>query len=144
MCHIDSSKELDPGGYKVDAKAHAYVDQLSRIDAADAGQFLNVGVDTRENGRAGTFIQKDRSIIHCHATRPGVEIMGISEACAQYDWLTGLQWKTIAPDRDRRGGLGGSHHHRVCHLAAPGIRDARGHFGILCQKRGQTDLHHDP
>ena len=101
MCHIDTNRDLDPGDYAVDAADHAYVDRLSEIEGADAGQFLNVGVDTRENGRAGTFIQKDKSIVHCRTTQPGVEIMGIGQACARYDWLDGYMWNSIAPDKDR-------------------------------------------
>ncbi|OQY54014.1 MAG: hypothetical protein B6245_21970 [Desulfobacteraceae bacterium 4572_88] len=86
--------------YEVDADDHAYVEELSQIDAADAEKLLDVGVDTNEAGRAGTFIQKDKSVIHCKSCQDGIELMGISQAVRQYDWLENYIWKGVAADTD--------------------------------------------
>jgi Fe-S cluster assembly scaffold protein SufB len=87
--------------YKIDVKDHAYVEKLSQIESTDAKQFLDVGVDTGENDRIGTFIQKDRSVIHCKTKQDGIEIMGISQAQEKYGWLSDYMWKSISPDTDK-------------------------------------------
>jgi Fe-S cluster assembly scaffold protein SufB len=87
--------------YKIDVKDHAYVEKLSQIESTDAKQFLDVGVDTGENDRIGTFIQKDKSVIHCKAKQDGIEIMGISQAQEKYGWLSDYMWKSISPDTDK-------------------------------------------
>ena len=65
MHNIDKHMEIDLKNYEDDAKNHAYVENLSHIDPSDAKQFLDIGVDVEENARIGTFIQKDKSVIHC-------------------------------------------------------------------------------
>jgi Fe-S cluster assembly scaffold protein SufB len=87
--------------YQTEAQEHAYVEQLDRIDTVDAQKFLNVGVDTSKNCRAGTFIQKDSSIIHAHTCQPGLELMGIGEAKKKYAWLDNYIWKSIDPKKDQ-------------------------------------------
>lgn len=101
MRHIDRHGNIDPGDYRTDARNHPYVKQLSEIRPQEAAQFLDVGVDTDEKDRAGTFIQKDQSIIHCRSSQPGVEIMGITKARDKYPWLSDYMWKSIAPDKDK-------------------------------------------
>ncbi len=101
MCHLDKSDTVNPSDYNVDARNHAYVENLSEIAPEAAAQFLNIGVDTNEKARSGTFIQQDKTIIHCKSAQPGVEIMGINQACDTYPWLSDYMWKSIAPDKDR-------------------------------------------
>jgi len=101
MCHINKIDNVNPGDYMGDAREYSYIEQLSTIKPQDSAQFLNVGVDTNEKDRAGTFIQKDQSIIHCNSTQAGVEVMGITKACDTHPWLLDYMWKNIAPDKDR-------------------------------------------
>ena len=84
-----------------DARKYSYIEQLSTIKPQDSAQFLNVGVDTNEKARAGTFIQKDQSVIHCNSTQAGVEVMGITKARDTHPWLLDYMWKSIAPDKDK-------------------------------------------
>ena len=93
-------KGVDLNVYRDDAAPHEYLSELNRIDAGDAQQFLNVGVDPSESGRGGSFIQKDRSVIHCKSCQPGIEIMGISQAQKQYEWMNDYIWKNISPESD--------------------------------------------
>jgi uncharacterized protein len=93
-------KGLDLNGYRDDAAPHDYLPELSRMDAGDAQQFLNVGVDPSESGRGGSFIQKDRSVIHCKSCQPGIEIMGISQAQNQHEWLKNYIWNNVSPESD--------------------------------------------
>jgi Fe-S cluster assembly scaffold protein SufB len=98
----DVNKGRDPSlsRYDADAAEHEYVEDLERITESDADQFLNVGVDTHETIRSGSFIQKDKSVIHCKSCQAGVEIMGISEAVARHEWLPNYLWKNVSPDKD--------------------------------------------
>lgn len=91
---------VDLNRYDSRADAHAYLDDLSQLPAADARKLLDVGVSTGDGDRAGTFLQMDRSVVHCKTTQPGVEILGITEAAARYDWLEGYLWQHIQPDQD--------------------------------------------
>jgi len=96
----DTTCDINLRDYDSDAKNHDYVDELSRIETKDADKFLNVGVDTHENGRAGTFIQKDKSVIHCKSCQDGVDLMGITQALEQYDRIGDYLWKNVSPDTD--------------------------------------------
>ena len=97
----DVNLDIDLNNYKVDAEDHAYIENLSQIKSTDANQLLDVGVDTDENDRAGTFIQKDRSVIHCKTMQDGVEVMSISQAQEKHGWLSDYIWKNISPDTDK-------------------------------------------
>jgi Fe-S cluster assembly scaffold protein SufB len=100
MSDVDK-KRVDLNSYRDDALPHAYINELTRMDAEDAQQFLNVGVDPSESGRSGSFIQMDRSVVHCKTCQPGVEIMGISAARKQHAWLEDYIWKNVDPESDQ-------------------------------------------
>ncbi len=103
MRHLnDKSKtDVELDDYQSAARPHDYVDDLTRIAPADAGKWLNTGVDIAEKDRAGTFIQKDCSVIHSQAKDQGVEVMGISAALKKHDWLKDYLWKHISPEKDK-------------------------------------------
>jgi Fe-S cluster assembly scaffold protein SufB len=92
--------EIDLNRYEVEADHHPYVDNLADIASEDADQFLDVGVDTGEHARAGTFIQKDRSVIHSCASQPGVAVMPISGGLEAFPWLSEYLWRHIRPETD--------------------------------------------
>lgn len=94
------SLDLDLSNYQVDAEKHEYVENLADIGTDDAKQFLDVGIDTSENGRAGTFIQKDLSVLHSHALQDGVEVMSISQGLSKHAWLKDYLWRHIDPGKD--------------------------------------------
>ena len=93
-------KHVDPANYTDEAEDHAYVEQLEAVSSVDAEKFLNVGIDTTGMGRSGTFIQKDRSVIHSHARHEGVEVMPISKAGEKHEWLKEYLWRHIDPGKD--------------------------------------------
>jgi Fe-S cluster assembly protein SufB len=118
----DNRSAFDPENYKKDAEHHEYVDHLSRVDAIDAKQLLNVGVDTKEIDR-GTFIQKDSSVIHCKTCQQGIEVMGISQAMASFERLGDYLWKNISPEKDKFTALAHRHPHEGYFIRAlPGVK----------------------
>jgi uncharacterized protein len=96
----NKSINVDVNRYQAQAEPHAYLDRLGDIAEEDAARFLDVGIDTSENGRAGTFIQKDRSVIHSHAHQPGLEVMSISQAQQKHAWLADYMWRLVQPESD--------------------------------------------
>lgn len=92
--------DIDLTRYQVEADQHGYVENLADIASEDASQFLDVGVDTAAQARAGTFIQKDRSVIHSCASQPGVAVMSISKGLETHPWLSEYLWRHIRPEAD--------------------------------------------
>ena len=93
--------DLNLEDYSIDAQSHEYVETLSKINAEDAVKIMDVGVDTEETSRVGTFIQMDKSVVHCKTKQDGIEIMGISQALKKHDWLDGYFWKNVSPGQDK-------------------------------------------
>jgi Fe-S cluster assembly scaffold protein SufB len=92
--------DIDFRQYRTEAEAHEYIEDLGRVAPSDAEKFLQVGVSTQAKERAGTFIQMDRSVVHCRTGQEGLEIMGINQALARHPWLAGYLWRHISPDGD--------------------------------------------
>lgn len=125
MFDVEKGKTVDLDKYHTDAEAHAYVRELTRVDAADAGKWLDVGIDPLEKERAGTFIQKDRSVVHCKSHQDGVEMMGISQAAAVHPWLEEYLWKSVSPDTDAFTKSAKAHPHEGYFIRAlPGVKSA--------------------
>ena len=101
MRELDLPPDVKLEDYQADAQDHPYFENLLQIESADAKQMIDVGVDTREKDRIGTFIQKDRSVIHCKTRQDGVEIMSISQAQKKHAWLCEYLWKNISADADK-------------------------------------------
>lgn len=87
-------------GYRDSADPHKYLEQLANVDPEEARQWLNIGVDIGEQNRAGTYIQKDCSIVHSGCKSQDVEVMGISQALETYGWLSDYVWRLVSPDKD--------------------------------------------
>lgn len=101
MYDLKDLKDVDPGRYEVDAESHDYVETLSRLNSGDVERFLEVGVDTSEKDRIGTFLQKDKSIVHCRSGQEGVEMMGISDALKKDGHTASYLWKNVSPELDK-------------------------------------------
>ncbi len=95
-----NSKGLDLENYTVEADRHEYIDDLNTVAKEDAKKLINVGIDTAQANRAGTFLQKDSSVVHSCARQEGVEVMSISKALKTYNWLSDYLWRQIKPDTD--------------------------------------------
>lgn len=101
MFEINTPKDINLKDYNADANEHDYVNNLAQIDPIDAKQLLDVGIDVHESLRIGTFIQEDKSVIHCKTSHDGVEVMSISQALQKHGWLSEYLWKNISPGADQ-------------------------------------------
>ncbi len=94
-------KSVDLSCYTTDDTGYAYVEDLSGMDKKDFVEFARVGLETDDKLRAGTFIQKDNSIVHCRKLANGIDIKGIAGAVKEFEWLGDYLWKLIPPDKDQ-------------------------------------------
>ncbi len=97
---ISLNEGINLSAYSKVADTHEYVDKLEAISDSDVKEFVRVGIETDSALRAGTFIQKDNSILHCSRSMEGVEIKGIAQALKQHAWLDEYLWQLISPDQD--------------------------------------------
>lgn len=100
MYSLKNKKQLDLSEYTAVADSHEYVDRLGKITPDDAREFVKVGIETDESLRAGTFIQKDSSIVHCSRSMEGVEILGIARAIETRSWVKDYLWKLLPREKD--------------------------------------------
>ncbi|MDL1981499.1 MAG: SufD family Fe-S cluster assembly protein [Deltaproteobacteria bacterium] len=126
MHDIDNELEVNLDNYQNETQEHEYINELARIDSFDADKLLDIGVDTKETGRAGTFIQKDKSVIHCKTKLDGVEVMGISKAREKHEWLADYMWKSISPDTDKFTAQAKKNPHEGYYIRSlPGVKTER-------------------
>ncbi|MDP3065722.1 MAG: SufD family Fe-S cluster assembly protein [Methanobacteriaceae archaeon] len=86
---------------KEEAGDHEKVTKANEVPKKVQDTLLKVGVDPREQDRAGTFIQVDQSGVCSTCTSESVEIMGMNVALDKYGWLKDYMWKAVAPDTDK-------------------------------------------
>lgn len=78
------------------------IDDLDDLSKKTKDDFLKVGVDTDEKGRAGTFLQVDQSNIFTNNTiSDSIELMNIGVALDKYHWLKDYLWQVVNPGADK-------------------------------------------
>ncbi|HNU70837.1 MAG TPA: SufD family Fe-S cluster assembly protein [Thermodesulfobacteriota bacterium] len=93
--------DVDLQSFKIDASPHAYLTDLRALSQEDRDHIIQAGIDTGEQERSGTFIQKDTSVIHAHSRVEGLEIIPIKQALETYDWVQEYYWKLASVDTDK-------------------------------------------
>ncbi|MBU1670044.1 MAG: SufD family Fe-S cluster assembly protein [Actinobacteria bacterium] len=74
---------------------------LAEIDLVDRERLLSAGVDVSGEGRSGSFIQVDKSVIHASPTQEGIEVTSTRAALETYDWLEEYLWQVVSVDADK-------------------------------------------
>ncbi|SLM32840.1 conserved hypothetical protein [Desulfamplus magnetovallimortis] len=100
MFSMNNKEEINLSAYNEVADNHGYIDNLETIPETDVREFVKVGIETDKALRAGTFIQKDSSILHCSRSMEGVEVKGIASALKEHEWLGEYVWRLIPHDKD--------------------------------------------
>ena len=125
MFDVEKPKTVDLSEFQTEAEDHPYLEELRRVDAADAEKWLDVGIDPLEKERTGPFIQKDRSVVHCRSGQPGVEMSSISQAMDDHPWLSDYLWKSVPQDADMFTRSAVAHPHEGYYIRAlPGVQPA--------------------
>ncbi|HOV86466.1 MAG TPA: SufD family Fe-S cluster assembly protein [Syntrophobacteraceae bacterium] len=82
---------------------HAYLtdDKLRELPEGDRQRLLMSGVDVSEQDRAGTYFQKDTTVVHCKSKQEGIEVIPIRKALEELDWIWDYYWKLASVDTDK-------------------------------------------
>ena len=93
--------EEDLNTLKIEKKdEHPYEEDLSKLDKDDKERMLHSGIDPDSGDKAGTFLMKDQSVVHCNIAQESVELLSIEQARQKYD-LSGYWWQLVSPDKDQ-------------------------------------------
>jgi len=78
--------DVDLATFTAEPVRHDYVKDLKTLPVLDRDRLIQAGIDTSEDGRAGTYIQMDTAVVHAHAKQEGLEVIPIKEALKKHEW----------------------------------------------------------
>ncbi|MBM4270699.1 MAG: SufD family Fe-S cluster assembly protein [Deltaproteobacteria bacterium] len=93
--------DIDLDAFTADPVAHSYVEDLTKLPEKDRKRILQSGVDASEEGRSGTYFQKDTAIVHADSHQKGLEVLPIKQALKECDWTKDYYWKLVSVDADK-------------------------------------------
>jgi Fe-S cluster assembly scaffold protein SufB len=95
-------EDIDLGAYESSAEKQSYQADPSQLPATAKEQMLGAGVMLDDlSQRSGTYIQMDNTPVHSSVREEGVEVMPVSQALEQYDWVADYWWQAVAVDADK-------------------------------------------
>ena len=94
-------EDIDCGDYPSAAPPHPQLEQPGELPAVERNQLLTAGIDVEERERAGTFLQKDGSVLLSRTLVEGLEVLPIREALQRYGWLEDYYWRLVPVDADK-------------------------------------------
>jgi Fe-S cluster assembly scaffold protein SufB len=77
------------------------LDKLDKVSGELRDTLLNVGFDTNEKDRAGTYVQEGNQVAFCRTISSKVEVLPIAEAMKKYSWVKDYYWKAVSVDTDK-------------------------------------------
>ena len=82
---------------------HSYMadEDLCALPQVEQKRLIMAGLDVSQKERAGTFFQKDTSVIHCHSAQDGIEVIPIRKALEHQPWIRDYYWKLVSVDADK-------------------------------------------
>jgi Fe-S cluster assembly scaffold protein SufB len=87
--------------YSSEHTPHSVVDTLEMLPDTDKKRMILAGVDASEEGRSGTYVQKDTQAVYSQSKQEGLEVIPIKEALEKYDWVQDYYWKLVSVDTDK-------------------------------------------
>ncbi|MGV8079692.1 MAG: SufD family Fe-S cluster assembly protein [Syntrophales bacterium] len=93
--------DIDLNSFTAEPTDHRYLEDLTKLPMIDRQRILESGVDASEDGRSGTYVQQDTSILHVHSGQEGLEVLPIKRALEEKDWIKDYYWKLVAVDADK-------------------------------------------
>ncbi|MDI6786227.1 MAG: SufD family Fe-S cluster assembly protein [bacterium] len=94
-------EDIDINDYNQITEENPYIENLSSLNNQDRNRMREAGIEASEEGRTGTFLQMDHSVVHESSHQEGLEIMSIASALEKYDWLTDYFGKLVPVDTDK-------------------------------------------
>jgi Fe-S cluster assembly protein SufB len=82
---------------------HSYMgdEDLCELPREEQKRLIMAGLDVSQKEGAGTFFQKDTSVIHCHSAQEGIEVIPIRTALEHHEWIRNYYWKLVSVDADK-------------------------------------------
>jgi hypothetical protein len=96
--------------YGSNVDVHRYVastapaEQVDRIDALPEGmvkQMANVGIDSKEQGKAGSYVQLDHSVVYRKKLFPDIQLLTLEEALQDEGFAQDYYWRLIDVGQDK-------------------------------------------
>jgi uncharacterized protein len=78
-----------------------YDPDYRQFSPEERSRLLTAGVELTDEDHAATFLQADKAIVHCQTRQPGVEVLPITQALSQHDFVKDMLWGLVAVDADK-------------------------------------------
>jgi len=91
---------FDISSYKSKSKEKGYIKDLNKLSADEKNNMLSAGVDPAQKARSGTYVQMDHSVVHSNSLFPGLEVMSITDAVKEHEWVNNYFWKAVSVNAD--------------------------------------------
>ena len=108
-------EDIDLDRFKEGAKDIAPASKLDELSDDLQDALLRSGVVPSEEGREGSLVVLDNSVIASTSIGKGFELMDTREALRKHDWLKDYSWKAVEVDADK-------------YTATTYLNDAAGYF----------------
>ncbi|MBN2372372.1 SufD family Fe-S cluster assembly protein [bacterium] len=93
--------DIDISGFDAKPQRHMYQEDLSKLGDEERKAIEGAGLNLTCEGRSGSYVLMDRSMIHCNIVQPGVEVMDIADAIKKSQNTAGYMWRLVSPDADK-------------------------------------------
>lgn len=93
--------DIDLDSFSSKASPHEYDSELSRFSEVEKKHIEGVGILASRDERAGSFVLKDHSLVHCSVDQEGVELLSMRDALKKYNGLPDYWWKAVEADADK-------------------------------------------
>jgi Fe-S cluster assembly scaffold protein SufB len=94
-------EDLDIGKFEAAPRDLAPTDDLTDLGKDLQRTLLNSGVIPTEEGRSGSFLLMDNTVVHESRKGREVELMSTQQALGKYDWVRDYFWKAVSPEADK-------------------------------------------
>jgi len=94
-------EDLDIGKFEAAPRDLAPTDDLTDLSKDLQRTLLNSGVIPTEEGRSGSFLLMDNTVVHESRKGKEVELMSTQQALGKYDWVRDYFWKAVSPEADK-------------------------------------------
>jgi len=93
--------DVDLKSYSLESPAQSDIKNLGALSKVDRARMILAGLDVTEEGRSGTYVQKNATAVHSGSNVEGLEIIPIRKALEEVDWIREYYWKLAAVDTDK-------------------------------------------
>ena len=93
--------DIDLATFTAEPVRHETLTDLTNLPQEDQLQMIKSGIDAREEGRSGSFIQLDTAAVFSRSRQEGLEVIPIKKALKECDWIRDYYWKLVSVDADK-------------------------------------------